>query len=139
VEKVVFNCDTTNAGGILSKDHGNTVLAGTVLEYKKGEIPERVQHLIRAGVCAFADLKLPEQEQPDLDPLDELLAQSVEKVEDALTAEEKTTEALQILLEKEAAGKNRKTVREFIEKMIQDREQPDPGADLPGTDQAPAE
>lgn len=123
-KKIKLLADTTNPGGLIDKKDARVVLpAGTVLDVD-GEIPTALARLISLDVAEIEG-DAADPEPPARDAIDLVLDLNAENAIKSI-GDDTTAEVLLQLQEREAAGKNRKTVLAHIEEL---QAKPDPAAE----------
>jgi hypothetical protein len=66
MQTVIFNVDTTNQNGVISKEHGNMIERGTEISFE--EVPGNVQRLVKIGVAAIKEDQAASITDNDPDP-----------------------------------------------------------------------
>jgi hypothetical protein len=119
--KYHVNTDIVNTNQLLSKEYGWEIPKGSVLEFE--EVPERINQLEKIGVVTNLE-KLEEEEPPADDPgaqessdlakiLDASAQDAIKQIDEELSKQE-----LSELYTMEESNKNRKTVKEHIDSLL---------------------
>lgn len=119
--KYHVNTDIVNTNQLLSKEYGWEIPKGSVLEYEKA--PERIKQLEKIGVVTDLE-NLKDENPPADDPgsqesselakiLDLSAAEAIKQIDEDLSEQE-----LSELYTMEESNKNRKTVKDHIDSLL---------------------
>jgi hypothetical protein len=115
--KYHVNTDIVNTNQLLSKEYGWEIPRGSVLEYE--EVPERIKQFEKIGVVTNLDELNPAddpgtQEYSELAKiLDAAAGDAIKQIDEELSKQE-----LSELYTMEESNKNRKTVKEHIDSLL---------------------